>query len=393
MKLSCRTNTFSIKYDVIQNYFPKKDLTPLWIADMDFETPEPIREALKKAIDFGALGYNHIPDNYFPAIMDWIKNVQGYHVEREWLTFIPGIVKGIGYVINYFTNIGDGIVVQPPIYPPFINLPKGNNREVFFNPLIRTSNGYEMDFDSLRSLLENNKNIKVLLLANPHNPAGVIWSKETLAELAEICAEFKVLVVADEIHADMPLWGNKHIPFASVSQTAANVSITFGSPSKPFNIAGLVSSYAFIPNSEIRDGFYNWLTVNELNSPTIFATLGVMAAFNSCNDWRLEMLNYIEQNILLVKDFCEANFGELIVPVIPDASFLVWLDCRCLQSLLLEKTGQPLSDFFVYNVSVAFNDGEAFGIEGKGYVRMNVGTSRDLVLEVLNRINIEIKKL
>ncbi|MBQ5784752.1 MAG: aminotransferase class I/II-fold pyridoxal phosphate-dependent enzyme, partial [Bacteroidales bacterium] len=254
MKQIDRKGSYSIKVDALEKYYGTNDLTPLWIADMDFETPSCVKEALNGIVQQGVYGYNHIPDNYFPTIANWLATKQDWSVEQEWLAFIPGIVKGIGYAINFFTKPGDGIIVQPPIYPPFINVPKGNERQLYFNPLIRVENsqeecngnngkcaGYRMDFNNLKEICQSGK-CKMLILSNPHNPAGIAWDRDTLKELASICYQNNILVISDEIHADMPLFGTKHIPFASVSQEAAKISITFGAPSKTFNMAGIVSS-------------------------------------------------------------------------------------------------------------------------------------------------------
>lgn len=393
MKISQRRDTFSIKYDSLLNYYPKEDVIPMWVADMDFETPAPIRESLLNVINYGALGYNCVPKDYYQSIINWLHLQQNWTVQKEWISFIPGIVKGIGYVINYFTKPGDSIIVQPPIYPPFINLPKNNNREIVYNPLLFNGTTYKMDIDSLEKILERDKTIKVLLLSSPHNPGGIVWDKETLIKLAQVCYDNKILVVADEIHSDIMLWGNKHIPFATVSNKAKDISITFGAPSKTFNMAGVVSSFAVIPNKNIREGFYNWLTINELNSPTLFATMGAIAAYTQCNNWRLDMIKYVEENILYLNDYCNKHLNDLIIPTTPDASFLVWLNCNPLQDLLKDKNGETLADFFINKVSVALNCGESFGPGGDGFMRMNVGCSKETLINVLDKIKMEINKL
>ena len=299
-------------------------------------------------------------------------------MEQQWLAVIPGIVKGIGYAINYFTQKGDGIIVQPPVYPPFMNVPKGNGRELVFNLLIRVEDSnciesYRMDFENLEYIASKG-NCKMLILSNPHNPGGIAWSRADLERLARICYKYNILVISDEIHADMPLFGTEHIPFASVSKEAAAISITFGAPSKTFNMAGIVSSYAVVPNDDIRVPFYKWMQVNELSSPTIFATLGAIAAYTKGDGWRMEMLDYIEGNILYVEDFCKNSLDGLIKPVRPLSSFLVWLDCRELSNKLFGCIDQKqLVHLFVAKAGLALNDGAAFGPGGEGYMRLNVG--------------------
>ena len=390
MKHIERIGTYSVKVDGLQKYYGNGDLVPLWVADMDFKTPDCVREALQSVLDGGVYGYNLIPSDYFPTIAKWLSQKQKWEVEQEWLAFIPGIVKGIGYAINYFTHKGDGVIVQPPVYPPFLNVPKGNGRELVFNPLIRVEDGgkyaYRMDFDNLREICAKG-NCKLLILSNPHNPGGIAWDAETLRELAMICHKYNVLVVSDEIHADMPLFGTEHIPFASVCKEAEQISITFGAPSKTFNMAGIVSSFAVVPNKGIREPFYKWMQVNELSSPTIFATLGAIAAYTEGDEWRMRMLDYIEGNVVFVEDFCKEHFNGLVKPVRPLSSFLIWLDCRGLCTKLFGSADQQrLVDLFINRAGLALNDGAAFGPGGDGYMRLNVGCGKEVLEEALNNL-------
>ena len=391
MKHIDRKGTYSIKIDALKKYFGKEDLISLWVADMDFESPKCIKEALQGAIDGGVYGYNFIPDNYFPTLAWWLKEKQNWEVEQKWLAFIPGIVKGIGYAINFFTKEGDGIIVQPPVYPPFINLPKGNNRKLMFNPLVRVEDPdakypYRMDFENLEQLASTGE-CKMLILSNPHNPAGIAWDKETLYRVAGICHRHNILVISDEIHADMPLFGTEHIPFASVSKEAAQISITFGAPSKTFNMAGIVSSFAVVPNEKIREPFYKWMQVNELSSPTIFATLGAIAAYTKGDEWRMKMLDYIENNVQFVEKFCKEDLGGLVVPVRPCSSFLVWLDCRSLcKKLFGGMDQQRLVQLFINDAGLALNDGAAFGMGGDGYMRLNVGCGIEVLQQAMKQL-------
>ncbi len=386
-----RKGSYSVKVDALKKYFGEEELIPLWVADMDFETPFCVKEALQGVLDGGVYGYNFIPDNYFPTIVEWLRRQQKWEVEQQWLAFIPGIVKGIGYAINYFTKEGDGIIVQPPVYPPFLNVPKGNGRELVFNPLVRRENEdgsftYRMDFDNLRQVCSRG-NCRMLILSNPHNPGGIAWDADTLRELAGICHEYNVLVVSDEIHADMPLFGTEHIPFASVSNEAAQISITFGAPSKTFNMAGIVSSFAVVPNEKLREPFYKWMQVNELSSPTIFATLGAIAAYTKGNGWRMKMLDYIEGNVVFVEEFCKNELGGLVKPLRPLSSFLIWLDCRELCNRLFGCADQQrLVHLFVRKAGLALNDGSTFGPGGEGYMRLNVGCGLEVLQEAMKNL-------
>ncbi len=390
MKQIDRKGSYSIKVDAIAKYFGSENLIPLWVADMDFETPACVKEALNNIVQQGVYGYNHIPDNYFPTISKWLNEQQGWSVDPSWIAFIPGIVKGIGYVINYFTKSGDNIIVQPPIYPPFMNLPKGNGRNLLFNPLVRVENEegvcYRMDFDNLEELCRNNR-CRLLILSNPHNPAGIAWDKETLQKLASICHRHDVLVISDEIHADMPLFGNSHTPFATASEEAAQISITFGAPSKTFNMAGIVSSYTVVPNKELREPFFKWMQVNELSSPTIFATQGAIAAYTQGNEWRQKMLSYIEENVLFIERCCKEELEGLIRPIRPQSSFLIWLDCRPLCKRLFGETDQmKLVHLFIKKASLALNDGAAFGPGGEGYMRLNIGCGREVLQQAMDQL-------
>lgn len=378
-KIIDRTGSGDLKHEVLEERYGRSDLLPLWVADMDFETPHFITDALRKRMDHSLFGYTVEPKDYWPTVQQWLKDHHQWDVKREWLTYIPGIVKGIGMVVNIFTKPGDKVIIQPPVYHPFRLTPQGNGREVVYNPLHENADGsYSMDFDNLAEVADDQ--CKVLILSNPHNPAGIVWDKDTLARLADFCHDRHILVISDEIHCDMALWGNKHVPFATVSEKAAQGSITFGAPSKTFNIAGIVSSYAIVPNDEIRAKFYSWLTANELNEPTIFSPIATIAAFQHGEEWRQAMLHYVEENILFVEDYCKKHIPQL-KPLRPEASFLVWLDCR-----QLGIDHKQLVDLFVNKAHLALNDGEMFGQGGEGFMRMNVGTPRSVLQQALEQL-------
>ncbi len=380
-----RRNSDALKYNVLEERYGNADLLPLWVADMDFATPDFILDAIKHRLEHPILGYATIPNDYFPCIIDWIKGHHNWTVKQEWLSYIPGIVKGIGFAINVLVKEDEKVIIQPPVYHPFRIVPESLNREVVYNPLVENADGsYSMDFDNLESIIDSK--CKLLILSNPHNPAGIAWDKETLQRLADICAKHNIIVISDEIHCDMVLWGKRHIPFASVSETAANCSITFGAPSKTFNIAGVVSSYSIIPNEELRTKYYNWLIANELNEPTIFAPIATIAAFRKGEEWRKQMLKYVESNIDYVIDFCAVNCPE-IKPIRPEASFLVWLDCRG-----LNFNHEQLVTLFVNEAKLALNDGAMFGPQGGGFMRLNVATPRAILEKALTQLNSAINK-
>ena len=378
-KVIDRTGTNAVKLEALQRLYGRTDLLPLWVADMDFETPSFITEALRQRLEHSLFGYTEMPDNYWAVVADWIESHHNWKVEQEWLTYIPGIVKGIGMVVNFFVKEDEKVIIQPPVYHPFRLTPQGNGRQVVYNPLREEADGtYSMDFDNLEQVAD--EKCRVLLLSNPHNPGGVVWNRVTLVRLADFCYKHHILGVSDEIHCDMALWGNRHIPFASVSAEAAACSITFGAPSKTFNIAGIVSSYAIVPNEEIRRPFYRWLEANELNEPTLFAPIATLAAFSQGEAWRQEMLHYIEGNIRLVMEFCMVHVPQ-IKPLCPQASFLVWLDCR-----KLGLNHEQLVNLFVDRAHLALNDGEMFGPGGEGFMRMNVASPRSVIRQALEQL-------
>ena len=384
-KIVDRRGSGDLKHGVLQERYGRSDLLPLWVADMDFETPPFITEALRQRLDHSLFGYTVVPEELWDVIIQWTLEHHGWQVQREWLTYIPGIVKGIGMAINVFSEEGDNVIIQPPVYHPFRLTPQGNGRKVVYNPLRELPDGsYDMDFEQLEQVTD--EHCKILILSNPHNPAGICWKEDTLRRLAHFCYEHHILVLSDEIHSDMALFGNRHIPFATVSDEAAACSITFSAPSKTFNIAGIVSSYAIVPNPTLRRRFYSWLEANELNDPPLFSPIATIAAYSQGESWRRQMLAYIEENIRFVEEYCQQHLPK-IKPWRPEASFLVWLDCRP-----LGLQHDELIDLFVNRAHLALNDGAMFGPGGEGFMRLNVGTPRSILLQALIQLEQAINK-
>lgn len=376
-----RRHSDAYKYAVLEQEWGRADLIPMWVADMEFETPQFITEALKKRMEHSVFGYTKDPKDYWPSVIDWIQSHHQWTVKREWLSYIPGIVKGLAFAINVFTEPGDKVIIQPPVYHPFRNTTMGNGRVAVENPLIEREDGYyDMDFDNLAEVCD--EKCKMLILCNPHNPAGLVWSKETLQRLAHFCSDHHLIVVSDEIHCDMALYGHKHTPFASVSKEAEQCSITFSAPSKTFNIAGIVSSWAVVPNDELREKFFGWLDANELSETNMFAPIATVAALRGGEEWRLQMIKYVESNIDMVVDFCKENTPD-IKALRPQASYLVWLDCRQLVKRLGERS---LRDFFTNGARLALNDGDMFGKQGEGFMRMNVACNKTMLRQALAQL-------
>lgn len=365
-----RRGTDCVKADMLEELFGNANLTPLWVADMDFRTPDFIVEAIRKRTLHEVFGYTFPSDGFYNSIMQWLAERYEWSVGKEWLSYIPGIVKGIAFATDCFTRPGDKVIIQPPVYHPFRLVPEALGRTVVNNPLKREDGTYRMDFEQLESILDDS--CKLLLLSNPHNPGGMVWSKETLQKLAEICVKYNVLVVSDEIHAEMVFPPFRHHPFPTVSEAAASCSITFMAPSKTFNIAGIVTSYSIIPDREIREKFYAFLEARELNSGTIFAYEATKAAYTHGADWLRQLLLYLAENIAFVDDYIKENIPRIKVYK-PQASFLVWLDCR---ELKLEQ--KELVALFV-KAGLALNDGTIFGPGGEGYMRLNIGCPRSIL--------------
>lgn len=378
-KIVDRRGSGSYKWDRLERNFGRADLLPYWVADMDFETPDFIVDALKERMEHPVFGYTWDPLDYWPSVMDWIRDRHQWETQREWFSYIPGIVKGLGMVINVFVKPDEKVIIQPPVYHPFRLTPQGNGREVVFNPLKANEDGtYCMDFENLEQVVD--EKCKLFVLCNPHNPGGVVWDRETLIRIAEFCKKRGILVVSDEIHCDMALFGHKHIPFASVCEDAAQNSITFGAPSKTFNIAGIVSSYAIIPNKEIREKFFGWLNANEFGEANLFAPIATVAAFRNGEPWREEMVKYIEGNVLFVEEYLAKNIPA-IKAVRPQASYLLWLDCRG-----LGLGHDALVDLFVNKAHLALNDGAMFGPGGEGFMRFNLGCPRSALKTALDNL-------
>jgi cystathionine beta-lyase len=363
-----RRGTDCVKYDAMESASGRTDLLPLWVADMDFRTPDFIVDALKKRCEHEIFGYTIASDAYYNAIINWVSHKHGWKIQKDWISYIPGIVKGIGFAVQCFTNPGDKVIIQPPVYHPFRLVPQRMGREVVFNPLKVVDGRYAMDFEHLETLFD--ERTKLFILCSPHNPGGIVWEKEVLQKLAEVCAKHHVLIVSDEIHSEMAFPNYTHHPFATVSPTAAANSLVFMAPSKTFNIAGIVSSYVIIPDDKIRQQFFDWLEASEMSMGTIFAYTATKAAYENGADWLKQMIAYVVENVKYTDRFMQEHLPQIKVYP-PEASFLVWLDCR---GLGLDQ--KSLVSLFENEAGLLLNDGTMFGPGGEGFMRLNVGCPR-----------------
>ena len=372
-----RRGTESVKWDAVSERWGRNDLLPMWVADMDFRTPSFVMNALRKRLEHEVLGYTFACEEWYTSIINWLQSRHGWKVKREELTFMPGIVRGLAFAIQCFTEKGDKVMVMPPVYHPFFLVTEKNKREVVYSPLVLRDGQYYIDFDRFRKDIQG---CKILILSNPHNPGGRVWTREELEQIAEICYESKTLVISDEIHADLTLPPYQHITFALVSEKARQNSLVFMSPSKAFNMPGLASSYCIIENQEICRCFQEYMEASELSEGHLFAYLSVAAAYSNGTEWLDQVLAYIQSNI----DFTDAFLSEYIpnIKMIrPQASYLVFLDCRT-----LGLNQKELVDLFVDGAHLALNDGTMFGKEGEGFMRLNVACPRSVLEKALKQL-------
>lgn len=380
-----RTHTGSLKVEALNTIWGRTDLLPLWVADMDFRTPPFIIKALKERMEHEIFGYTTPDEGYYTSISEWVKKQYGMSAGRESIHYIPGIVPGIHFAINALTEKGDKIMIQPPVYHPFKQVINATGRKLVTNPLKLVDNHFEMDFESME---QNIKGCKVFILCNPHNPGGVVWSKETLEKVAEICEKNQTLVFSDEIHADMTLPPHHHIPFAMINEQAKMNSITFMSPSKAFNMPGIVASHVIVFHPSVRRRLFFYLMENDLDAGNVFAFNAVKAAYTQGEEWLKQMLQYVQENIDYVTGYLEKKMPKIKV-MQPEASFLLFLNCNELGF----STQKELEDFFVDKAHLALNSGTLFGEEGKGFMRLNVASPRKRIEQAMFQLEEAYQKL
>lgn len=380
-----RHGTSCIKYDRLKQDFGREDLLPLWIADMDFRTPDFITENICRRCDHQVLGYTFPPDSYYKAIACWVNKKHHWKIKREWIGFVAGIVPGLAHCIHAFTAPGDKILIQPPVYPPFHHLVENNGRRLVLNPLELVNGQFRMNLEDLEEKLKNG--CRMMILCNPHNPGGRVWTPEELTRVARLCKKYHTLVISDEIHADLTLWGHVHTPFGSVSKDARDRCIMLMAPSKTFNMAGIHASFFIAPDPDLYGRLKTYMENSELDSGHIFAFDATRAAYENGSEWLAQVCRYIEENIRFTDEFLKKEIPE-IKAVVPEASFLIWLDCRA-----LNLSQKELVRLFTDEALLALNDGETFGAEGRGFMRMNIGTSRITVTRALNQLKRAVKNL
>lgn len=379
-ELISREGTSTYKHENRAFYFGSKDVMPLWVADMDFASPLFIREAIKERLDHPILGYTVTNDTYYAPIQKWIKDNHNWKVERPWMHYLSGVVPGLSISILALTNPGDKVMIQSPVYMPFFSVITSNNRELVNNQLVLDGDRYTIDFEDFEE--KASSGVKLFLFCNPHNPGGMVWSKEELTRIAEICERHKVTVVSDEIHCDLALPGYKYTPYATVSEAAKEHSITLIAPSKTFNIAGLCVSSLIIPNSELRKPTFGMLQQLQTGGHgTIFGYTASTAAYSKeGREWLDQLIDYLQGNIDYVLGFIKEFMPKLRV-MRPEASFLVWINFSG-----LNMSDKQTKDFLVNQAGLGLNHGPTFGPGGEGFQRLNIGCPRSVLEEAMQKL-------
>jgi cystathionine beta-lyase len=373
-----REGTDCIKYDLREETFGRKDVIPMWVADMDFRTPDFIVSKLRQRLSHELYGYSFRPPEYYSSIINWLRMRHNWKVEREWICFSPGIVPALNLCTLAFTRPGDSIIVQPPVYFPFFSAVEAHGRNLVYNRLAEKNGRWLMDFNSLASAID--VSTKMIIISNPHNPVGRVWSREELEQLADICLKNNIIIISDEIHCDLILPGFHHIPMAGISEKIAEITVACIAPSKTFNLAGLSTSSLIISNPVLKKYFMRKIESLHIGSGNIFGTIASIAAYSEGSEWLDTLMDYLDQNADYVMRYCRELIPE-IIPVQPEATYMIWLDCRKLGMTLKE-----MQDFFTLKAGVGMNEGSSFGPGGEGFMRMNLATTHQTVIRAMEQI-------
>ncbi len=377
-----RKDTKAIKWDqeFMKDYFKVDvELLPLWVADMDFRAPKALLDALKRRVEHGIFGYSLPGDSYYKAIIDWFQRKHNWIIEKEWLLFAPGVVPAIQFIIQTFTVPGDKIIIQEPVYYPFKSSIQENGRIVLNNQLVIKNNRYEIDFKDLEEKCKTPR-VKILILCSPHNPVARVWTKEELTKLGNICNKYNVLVISDEIHCDLVLPDQTHVPYASITKKFADKSITCTAPSKTFNIAGLKTSNTIISNKILREKLAITMQNVSIRSSGIFGGLALETVYNECEDWLEDLLVYLKSNFDFMVKYFEENIPGAVVFDL-EGTYLAWVDFRA-----LGLDPKKLDEIIKKEAKVGLDDGAMFGESGSGFQRFNLACPKSILEEALGRI-------
>jgi cystathionine beta-lyase len=373
-----RRGTDSVKFDLNRAIFDKEDLLPMWVADMDFEVPDFIREAIIERVAHPVFGYTYRPRRFFEAAASWMTRRHGWEVSPDSFSFSPGIVPALNMIVMEFSAPGDRILVQPPVYFPFFNAVTNHHRELVYNQLIERNGEYEIDFDHLESQFI--RGVRIFFLCNPHNPVGRVWNKEELKRLADLVIRYQVLVISDEVHSDLLLFGKKHTPFASLGKEVADLTFTCVAPSKTFNLAGLYTSVVIATNPKLKKGYERILDAVHVGGGCLFGQVAFESAYTHGEVWLEQLISYLEKNYGMLTDFMGTAIpGAVISPL--EATYLVWIDFA-----FLGMDEQELRQFIIREAELGLNDGPMFGPGGKNHQRMNIATTNSVLRKGLEQL-------
>ena len=368
-----RRNTHSLKWDV------KEQELPMWVADMDFQTAPEIQEAIRERAAHGVFGYSIVPEEWYQAYMGWWERRHHFSMEKEWLVFCTGVVPAISSMVRKLTTAGENVLVQTPVYNIFFNSIVNNGRNIAESPLRYDRNTYQMDFEDLERKLSDPQTT-LMILCNPHNPVGRIWSREELEQVGELCRKYHVTVISDEIHCDLTSPGQEYIPFASVSENCKNTSITCMAPTKAFNLAGLQTAAVAVPNPNLRHKVWRGLNTDEVAEPNSFAVEAAVAAFTKGEAWLDDLREYIQENKNFVEDFLKKE--DLHIRLVPSqATYLLWLDCREMQGCAAEFT-----QYLREHTGLYLSEGQQYGESGCSFIRMNIACPRSRLEDGMKRL-------
>ena len=372
-----REGTACVKWDLRDKVFGNPDLLPMWVADMDFKTPGFITDAVIQRASHPVYGYSFRTEGYYNSIINWMQMHHDWTIERDWIMFSPGVVPLLFMATLAFTNPGEKILIQTPVYPPFYDAVLKNDRQLVFNPLILKGNRYEIDFKDLDLKLAGTR---MMIISNPHNPVGRVWTKNELFEIGRLCLKHNVLLISDEIHCDLVFNAYKHIPTASLSPEIAANTVTCLASSKTFNTAGLSTSHVVISNPELRTILDKTIQSVHVDSGNLFGAIASEAAYTYGKEWHQQLIDYLEENVNLLRSFLSEKLPAIKL-IEPEATYLLWLDFREL------GLSQPeLIKLLIDKACIGLNDGTAFGTEGTGFMRINVGCPRSMLLDGLQRL-------
>lgn len=367
----------SKKWEENKLMFGTDDVLPMWVADIDFKSPQPLIDALEERVEHGVFGYSFRDDDAYQAMIDWASRRYDWEIDKDWIVFNPGVVMGLNLGVLELTKPGEKIIVQTPVYPPFIGVIEKNKRKIIKNPLVDNGEKFVMDLEDLESRID--EDTRLMMLCHPHNPVGRAWTDGELESLGKLCLDNDIFIVSDEIHADFT-FGSKHRPLATLSKRLEENTVTLMSPSKTFNIAGLGHSVAIIPNKEIRDKYKAAIDLMGIGSVDIFGNIGFKVAYNEGEEWLDELLPYLESNIDYALDYIEKNIPEIRVYK-PEATYLLWMDFSG-----FNKSADEVQDALIHEGKIGLNDGRPYGDNGDNYFRLNIGCPRSILEEGLARI-------